>query len=154
MSQQTYVNRVDQSPFQKLEGELLKQDAEPFEIEEKISEAVAKFNPEDAPTQDQLPVYDILTGETIERSELALDEHYVTQVEPEQLPPFVEEPEDDQISVLAKAGDLIAELSKSKEFVSTLSIQGFQFDRFEIFRLQVIKAFKHLGLDVVKHFPE
>ena len=46
----------------------------------------------------------------------------------------------------------LTEFVKSRASELSLLPSGLQVDEFEVFRLQVIAAFKHLGLDVKKHF--
>lgn len=47
---------------------------------------------------------------------------------------------------------LLNEFLENKTFQNELRVQGLKVDEFEFFRVQVIAAFKHLGLDTKKFF--
>jgi len=60
--------------------------------------------------------------------------------------------EDDIIDPLVL--EHLSQFLKNQTLLDALKNQGLKPDKFEIFRLQVIMAFKHLGLDTRKFFPE
>lgn len=55
---------------------------------------------------------------------------------------------------LTTSAALVSQLLKSQTILDALDRQGLKPDKFEVFQLQVIAAFKHLGLDTKKFFPE
>jgi hypothetical protein len=115
MPTERYVNRADQSPPD------------------------ARFV--EAPTQDQIPVTDIVTGETVSR------EFFDEMIK---FAPLVDKTLDNPVpqEVIKEKG-----LEPNEELLASFRalVGG---EDFKVFRSQVIRAFKHLGLDTVKFFGE
>ena len=90
-----------------------------------------EFPQEEAPTMDELPVYDVATGKTVTREEFEAASEAAHSV----------------ISQLAKSVPSLQEAIDSG-LGNSIIARG----EFEKFKKEVIAAFKHLGLDTRKHF--
>lgn len=139
MSEQHIVNRVHQGPFHELEGK--------------------KINQEEAPTVDELPVYDVLTGETRSREEfnklsglpsaedldkVSEESIYADTVFTSAEPEALESEPGDNIGNLAP--DPFGHGIDTAALYSMLTRPDLEFKK------QVIAAFAHLGLDTRRHF--
>lgn len=58
----------------------------------------------------------------------------------------------DSENSIAQAGPAITEVLKNPDIISELEKLHLEVDRIEVLRVQVISAFKHLGLDTRKFF--
>jgi hypothetical protein len=123
MSTEQIVNRVDQGQFYEIEAPK----PEPIVKEQEIADTLSSIS---------------AVPSNVDMSTLALDEHYVNQAEPEELPNVTT-----GLDVSDTQQGSLDELVKS--FIKSRSESSFA-----EFRTQVISAFKHLGLDTKKFFPE
>jgi hypothetical protein len=142
MTEQRYVNRVDQTDHFEAEGKALEALSETVPLVEATLE-----NPGVRSAlleQGFKSTLDPITPSSAVMSTLALDEHYVTELDPEDNIGNKAEPPD---TPYLETAELISKLLKEKASRDS----G---ESFAEFKKQVIAAFRHLGLDVKKFFLE